>query len=347
MTTQEMPHGPGAPPPGPALARMINGYWLTQMIYTATRLGIADALAGGPQTAGRLAERCGAHARSLHRLLRALASLGVFAEAEDGRFTLTPMAELLRSDVPGSLRGFALYSGDPKQHRYRAWGDLHESVHTGEPAFRRLVGMPPFAYLAESPDAAADFDAAMESYTAECVGAILAHYDFSRCANVIDVGGGHGRVLAEVLKKHASLRGVVFDLPHVVERARALLGREGLSGRSECVGGDFFEAVPAGADLYLLKCIVHDWDDAEAVAILRSCRRAMTRDARLLLVEAVIPPGNDACLGKLMDVNMLVIHGGLERSRAEFAALLDKAGFALADVIITGSTVDLVEARPV
>jgi hypothetical protein len=347
MTTQEMPHGPSAAPAGTALARMINGYWLTQMIYTATRLGIADALAGGPQTAGRLAEQCGAHARSLHRLLRALASLGVFAEAEDGRFTLTPMAELLRSDLPGSLHGFALYSGDPQQHRYRAWGDLHESIRTGEPAFRRLVGMPPFAYLAANLDPAAVFDAAMESYTTECVGTILAHYDFSRCANVVDVGGGHGRVLAEILKKHASLCGVVFDLPHVVGRARAILGREGLSGRSECIAGDFFEAVPAGADLYLLKCIVHDWGDAEAVAILRNCRRAMTRGARLLLAEAVIPPGNDACLGKLMDVNMLVIHGGLERSRAEFAALLDEAGFALADVIITGSTVDLVEARPV
>jgi hypothetical protein len=347
MTTQEMPHGPSASPPGSALARMINGYWLTQMIYTATRLGIADALAGGPQTAGRLAERCGAHARSLHRLLRALASLGVFAENEDGRFTLTPLAELLRSDVPGSLHGLALYSGDPKQHRYRAWGELHKSIRTGEPAFRRLVGVPPFAYLAANLDAAAVFDAAMESYTTECAGAVLAHYDFSRCANIVDVGGGHGRVLAEILKKHASLRDVVFDRPHVVERARALLGREGLSGRSECIGGDFFGAVPAGADLYLLKCIVHDWDDAEAVAILRSCRRAMTKDARLLLVEAVIPAGNDACLGKLMDVNMLVIHGGLERTRAEFAALLDEAGFALGDVIITRSTVDLVEARPV
>jgi O-methyltransferase domain/Dimerisation domain len=347
MTTQESPHGSSASPPGPALARMINGYWLTQMIYTATRLGIADALAGGPQTAGRLAERCGAHPRSLHRLLRALASLGVFAETEDGRFALTPMAELLRRDVPGSLHGLAIYSGDPKQQRYRAWGDLPESVRTGEPAFRRLVGLPPFAYLAANPDAAAEFDAAMESYTTECVGAILAHYDFSRCSSIVDVGGGHGRVLAEILKEHASLRGVVFDLPHVVERAQALLGREGLAGRAECIGGDFFKAVPVGADLYLLKCIVHDWDDAQALALLRTCRRAMTRDARLLLAEAIIPPGNAPCLGKLMDVNMLVIHGGLERTRDEFAALLHEAGFALTDVILTRSTVDLVEARPI
>jgi hypothetical protein len=178
------------------------------------------------------------------------------------------------------------------------------------------------------------------------VGAILDHYDFSSCTSVVDVGGGSGRLLAEILKKHPSLRGAVFDLPRAVEGARALLGREGLSGRSECVGGDFFEAVPAGADLYLLKCILHDWDDAAAVSILQNCRRAMTNDARLLLCEAVIPEGNDACPGKLMDVNMLAIHGGLERTRAELAALLDEAGFALTDVIVTGSTVDLVEARP-
>jgi hypothetical protein len=326
---------------------MINGYWVTQMLYTAARLGVADALAEGPQTASALAARLGAHQRSLYRLLRALSSRGVFAETDGGCFALTPMAELLRSDVPGSLRGLALYSGDPEQQRYRCWGDLHESIRTGEPAFHRLMGMAPFKFLADNPAVAKTFDAAMASYTAESVEAILAGYDFSRCAHVIDVGGGNGRLLAEILKKHAAARGTLFDLPHAVEHARAMLAREGLDGRSACTAGDFFEAVPSGGDLYLLKCIVHDWEDEKAIAILRSCRRAMAKDARLLLAEAVLLPGNDACLGKLMDVNMLVIHGGLERTRAEFAALLEKSGFALAQVVTTGSVVDLVEARPV
>ena len=337
----------GTSPSGRTLARMINGYWVTQMIYTAARFNVADALAGGPQTAEALAERCGAHPRSLYRLLRALASLGIFAETEGGRFQLTPLSELLRSDVAGSLRGLALYSGDPRQHRYDSWGDLYETIRTGEPAFRRLVGMAPFAYLAANPDVASTFDAAMVSYTAETTGAVLGHYDFSRYSHFVDVGGGRGQLLAEVLKKHPAARGTLFDMPHVVAGAQALLQGEGMAERATCTAGDFFKEVPAGGDLYMLKCIVHDWDDRKAITLLRNCRQAMTARARLLLIEAVIPPGNDPSLGKLMDLNMLTIHGGLERTRDEFAALLLEAGFELTAVTLTGSTVDLVEARPV
>jgi hypothetical protein len=332
---------------GRALARMINGYWVTQLISTAARLNIADALAEGPQTAGALAERCGAHPRSLYRLLRALASLGIFAETEGNRFSLTPMAELLRSDVPGSFHGHAAYSGDPKHHRYDSWGGLYETVLTGEPAFPKITGMRPFAYLAANPDIAKMFDAAMVSYTSESVGAVLAHYDFARYTQLIDVGGGHGRLLAEILKKHPAASGTVFDLPHVLEGTRALFEREGLAGRASCAAGDFFKEVPAGADLYILKSILHDWDDQKAVAILKNCRRAMTAQGRLLLVESVIPAGNEPGLGKLMDINMMVIHGGLERNHAEFSALLKESGFELTAVTMTGSTVDLVEARPV
>jgi hypothetical protein len=326
---------------------MINGYWVTQLISTAARLNIADALATGPQTAGALAERCGAHPRSLYRLLRALASLGLFAEIEDGRFTLTPMGELLRSDVPGSLHGLAAYSGDPRHHRYDSWGRLYETVLTGEPAFPQITGMRPFAYLAANPDIARLFDAAMVAYSTESVGAVLAHHDFSRYGHIIDVGGGHGLLIAEILKKHPAARGTVFDLPHVLEGTRALFAREGLTDRASCTAGDFFKEVPSGADLYMLKSILHDWDDQKAVAILRSCRQAMTEQGRLLLVESVIPPGNEPGLGKLMDINMMVIHGGLERTHAEFSALLKEAGFELTAVTMTGSTVDLVEARPV
>lgn len=333
--------------PSDALAEMINGYWLTQMLSTAARLKVADALAEGPRTAGELAARLGVHERSLYRLLRALASRGVFAETAAGRFGLTPMADLLRSDVPGSLWGLAQYAGDPEQQRYRCWGDLHESIRTGAPAFHRLMGMAPFEYLARNPEVARTFDAAMASYTAASVSAILESYDFSRHAHIVDVGGGNGRLLAAILAKHGRAHGTLFDLPHAVEAARAHLAREGLAARSRCISGDFFERVPAEGDLYLLKCVVHDWEDEKAIAILKSCRRAMGRDARLLLAEAVIVPGNDPCLGKLMDVNMLVIHGGLERTQAELAALLEKSGFELSGVVFTGSVVDLVEARPV
>jgi hypothetical protein len=341
---EESPPGRDA---GRALARMINGYWVTQMISTAARLDVAGALAEGPKTAGALAERCGAHPRSLYRLLRALASLGIFAETEDGRFTLTPLAELLRGDVPGSLRGLALYSGDPRQHRYGSWGDLYETVRTGEPAFPRLTGMRPFAYLAANTDLAETFHAAMVSYTTESVGAVLEHYDFSPYPQIVDVGGGHGRLLAEILKTHARACGAVFDLPQVLDGARKLFEQEGLAGRASCVAGDFFEQVPPGANLYMLKSVLHDWDDEKAVAILKSCRRAMTGEARLLLVESVIPSGNAPGLGKLMDINMMVIHGGLERTHAEWAKLLEVSRFALEAVTMTDAAVDLVQARPV
>ena len=239
--------------PARALSRMINGYWVTQLISTAARLNIADALA----------------------------SMGIFAETEGHRFSLTPMAELLRSDVPGSLHGHAAYSGDPRHHRYDSWGNLYETVLTGEPAFPKITGMRPFAYLAANPDLAKMFDAAMVSYTSESVGAVLAHYDFARFPHLMDVGGGHGRLLAEILKKHPAARGTVFELPHVLEGTRTLFEREGLSGRTSCAAGDFFKEVPAGADLYILKSILHDWDDQKASAILKSCRRAMTAQARL------------------------------------------------------------------
>jgi DNA-binding transcriptional ArsR family regulator len=330
-----------------ALTSMINGYWMTQMIYTAARLGIADVLAEEPQTVSELAARLGVHQPSLYRLLRALASRGIFTEREDGCFDLTPMAELLRTDVPGSLHGLALYSGAPEQHRYDSWGDLYETIRTGEPAFHRLVGTSPFAYLAANPDTARTFDAAMASYTAAASSAILARYDFSRHSHVVDVGGGNGRLLADILRRHHMLRGTLFDLDHVASRARTLFEREGLAARINCVTGNFHQQVPSGGDLYMLKNILHDWADDRAIAILRACRAAMSENSRLLILESVLRPGNEPGLGKLMDMNMLVIHGGLERTEAEYASLLRKSGFVLTKVRMTGSVVDLVEALPV
>ena len=330
-----------------ALSSMINGYWMTQMIYTAARLGIADALAEGPQTLSALASRLGVHQPSLYRLLRALASRGIFVETEDGFFDLTPMAELLRSDVPGSLHGLAVYSGAPEHHRYDSWGDLYETIRTGEPAFHRLVGTSPFAYLASNPEMARTFDAAMAFYTAAASNAILAGYDFSPHSHIIDIGGGNGRLLADILRRHRLLRATLLDLDHVAGRARTLFEREGLSARVECVAGNFLEEIPSGGDLYLLKNILHDWPDERAIAILRATRKAMGENSRLLIVESVLRPGNDPVPGKLMDLNMLVIHGGIERTAAEYAALLRESGFVLVDVRMTGSVVDLIEALPV
>lgn len=329
-----------------ALMQMINGYWMTQMIYTAARLRIADALAEGPKTVAELASRLNVHELSLYRLLRALASRGIFTETQDSTFQLTPMAELLRSDVTGSLHGLALYSGAPEQHRYNSWGELFETVRTGEPAFHRVVGKSPFEYLSENTEAARTFDAAMASWTAAAANTILAHYDFSCHSHIMDVGGGNGRLLSEILGRYQSLRGTLFDVDHVASRARTLFGKEGLGTRVDCVGGSFLEQIPSGCDLYILKNILHDWADETAVEILRVCRRAMSDDSRLLIVESVIRPGNEPGTGKLMDMNMLVIHGGRERTEAEYGELLSQSGFALARVRVTGSVVDLIEALP-
>ncbi len=328
-----------------ALTAMINGYWMTQMIYTAARLGVADALAEGPQTVSALAARLGVHEPSLHRLLRALASREIFSETEDGCFELTPMAELLRSDVPCSLHGLALYSGAPEQHRYDSWGDLHETIRTGEPAFHRLVGTSPFAYLGANPEAARTFDAAMASYTAAASNAILARYDFSRHSHIVDVGGGNGRLLSDIVTRYSQLRGTLFDLEHVARRARTLFKREGLANRINCISGNWLEQVPSGGDLYILKNVLHDWADEPAIAILRACRKAMSGDSRLLVVESVLQQGNEPGMGKLMDMNMLVIHGGLERTEAEYAKLLGQSGFVLAKAEVTGSVVDVIEAE--
>jgi len=240
--------GRGDTPNEVALTGMINGYWMTQMIYTAARLGVADALAEGPQTVAVLAARLSVHQPSLYRLLRALASRGIFRETDDGCFELTPMAELLRSDVPGSLHGLALYSGAPEQHRYNSWGDLYETIRTGEPAFPRLVGTSPFAYLASNSDAARTFDAAMASYTAAASKAIFAQYDFSRHSHIIDVGGGSGRLLADILKRYPSVQGTLFDVDHVARHARTLFEREGLTPRINSLSGNFLEQIPSGGD---------------------------------------------------------------------------------------------------
>ncbi|HWA98022.1 MAG TPA: methyltransferase [Pirellulales bacterium] len=325
------------------LRQAITGYWLSQMVYVAARLGIADLLTDGPKAIGELARATGSHERSLYRLMRGLASLGVFAEIDGQQFKLTPDAEPLRSDRPDSLRAVSLMMGD---EHYHAWGELLHSVKTGECAFEHLYRKNVFDYMAERPEQAKTFDAAMTGIHGRETAAMLDAYDLSGVGQFIDVGGGNGSTLAAVLIRYPKLRGTLFDLPGVAERAKERLAAAGVAGRATAVGGSFFESVPSGGDAYLLRHIIHDWDDERSLRILRACRAAMSTAARLLIVESVIAPGNEPSFGKLLDLNMLVVPGGEERTEEEYRALLAQAGFELTRVVPTVAEVSVVEARP-
>ena len=302
--------------PRDALLRMTNAYQVSQAIHVAATLGIADLLEDGPKSADELAEATGTHAPTLYRLLRALASVGVFAEQSDSRFGSTTLADYLRTDAPGSLRAWARLIGQP--HFWASWGHLLHSVRTGEPAFPDLHGTNVWEHRAAHPEDSAIFDAAMTGLSAPVAEAVAQSYDFSRIGVLADVGGGEGGLLAAILAANPTLRGVLFDLPHVVATAGALLERAGVANRCEIVGGSFFETVPEGADAYLLKSIIHDWDDAAAIEILRTCRAPMADTARLLVVEPVIRPGNEPDRAKFSDLNMLVMLGGRERTADDF-----------------------------
>lgn len=333
--------GPPAPPPPVALIQLTTSCWVSQAVYVAAKLGVADLLKDGPKGCDELAEATQSDPGSLRRLLRLLASAGVFAETSDGRFDLTPIAECLRSDGPYSMRAWATMVGE--DWHWRMWGELLYSVRTGKPAFDHVHGARPFEYFPRNPEAARLFDEAMTSLSASEVGAILAAYDFSKYKKIIDVAGGHGSLIIPLLKISLEASAILFDLPHVIERAKGRIEGEGLAERCELVGGDFFQAAPAGGDLYVLKHIIHDFGDEDALTILRNCRRAMSGDARLLIIEMVIPPGNEPSFGKLVDLEMLLI-GGIERAEAEYRTLLAEASFKLTSITPTTSPVSIVES---
>jgi hypothetical protein len=329
-----------------ALLHMVTGCWVSQALYVAAKLGIADLLHEGPQSCASLAEATQTHAGALYRVLRALASVGVLAEHEEGRFRLTPLADLLRTDAPGSLRAFAIMLGAPEH--WRAWEGVLHSVRTGQPAFDHVFGSPLFQYFSTHPEAARIFDDAMTSRSGQENIAIVAAYDFAAIHTVVDVGGGQGTLLASILGVHPNTRGVLFDLSHVIAPTRARIERTGQAARWECVAGDFFAAVPAGGDCYLLKKVIHDWDDERAKHILTNCRTAIPDTGRLLLIEPLIPPGNEASFNKLLDLLMLVWNaGGRERTEREHQSLLASSGFHLSRVIPTRSGVSIIEAVPV
>jgi hypothetical protein len=331
-------------PPGERVRRLVMGFRATQLVHVAARLGIADLLRDGPQDASALATAVRAHPRALYRLLRALASLGLFAETPEGRFQLTSLGELLRGDAPGSLRPLALLYGE--DWVWRAYGGVFHSVMTGRPAFEHVHGQGLFDYLQRHPEAAASFDYGMTAYSEQEAAAILGTYDFADAGTIVDIGGGAGALLASILTAHPRARGVLFEQPGVIDRARDLMTRAGLVERCATEGGDFFERVPSGGDLYVLKSVLHNWDDADGAAILRACRSAMHSRARLLIIERVIPEGNEPSEAKLFDINMLVMLSGLERTVDEYRTLLRSGGFDLTRVIPTAAPVSVLEASP-
>lgn len=326
------------------LQSLINGGWIARAIGVAAELGIADLLADGPRSSAELARATDAHPRALYRLLRALASVAIFTEVEPATFGLTPMAELLRSDAPKSLRGWArLTDGDVQ---WATWSQLDYSIRTGQPAFQRVHGMETWEYRARHPSANEIMNAAMTSGSAQLADIIAPAFNFPEVHTLVDVGGGQGIVLAAILRAHPALHGILFDQPHVVDGVGNAFEKAGVADRCRVIGGNFFESVPRGADGYLLKHVIHDWDDEHAIAILANCRRAMQAHAALLLIEEVIPSGDAPSHAKLADLNMLIGPGGQERTEAEYRALYAAAGFSLERVIETGSRLSIIEGTP-
>lgn len=329
-------------PPSAQLLRMIFSFMTSQAISVAAKLGVADLLEGEAKSADELAQATGVQARPLYRILRALASVGIFAEDDARRFRLTPLAEPLRSDAPDSLRALSIFFG--ADWHWRVWSELSYSAQTGQPAFERIYGKPYFDYLAENPAPARIFDNAMTSFSASVGAAVIDAYDFTGIKKLVDVGGGHGLLLASILEKYPRMTGVVFDAPTVIEGAKDLIKARGVEGRCQTVGGDFFTSVPPGGDAYIMKHIIHDWEDERALTILKNCHRAMTEDGKLLVVEMVIPEGNAPSLGKFLDLEMLLFLHSYERTEAEYRALFERAGFRLTRIVPTGMPHSVIEA---
>jgi hypothetical protein len=331
-----------APPPHLQLVQMAMGHWVSRIVHVAAVLRLADHLAAGPRTAEELAGPTGTQAASLYRLMRGLANLGIFTESADRRFALTPLGEAMKTGAPGSARASILtVASDWWVEGFR---ELMYSVQTGKSGFEKALGMPIFDWLAKDPNAASLFSETMIGFHGEEPAAVAAAYDFSGIATLADVGGATGHLLSVVLARNPSMRGVLFDLRHVVQDAPALLAARGMTDRVTIEEGDFFERVPEGADAYLLSHIIHDWNEEQCMTILGNCRKVMRPASRLLIVEMVLPSNDVPHPGKMLDLMMLVGPGGQERTGAEYGVLLQKAGFRMTKVVPTASPVSVVEA---
>lgn len=326
------------------MLQIISGFWISRAVYVIAKLGVPDLLKSGPKTAAELASATGTHAPSLFRILRALVSVGVLSSTEEGGFAQTPVSETLVTDAPGSLRWFAV--SELGQEHYPAWGNLMHSVKTGEIAFDNFFGADIWKYFQQNPEDAAVFNNSMTNVTAHTNEAITSLYDFSQFGTIVDVGGGHGGLITSILEKNPQVKGVLFDAAEVIEGARPKIEAAGLADRLETVAGDFFKSVPEGGDAYVMKWIIHDWDDEKSNTILRNIRSRMQPNSKLILVDCVVPETDEPHFSKFIDLNMLVMTGGKERTEKEFAQILEAAGFKLLRVISTDMPHSIVEAEP-
>ena len=332
---------PPAPHPTEMMMRLITGYWLSQAVGVAAHLGIADALVAGSRTSDELGKALGAHGKSVYRLMRLLTSIGVFSQDSDDHFRLNPLGETLLSGGPGSVRNFAITETAPGH--WLPWGRLFDSVKTGKPMTHETLGMPLFDWYGQNTEEAGFFNAAMGDLSALAAAELVRVYDFSTAQSVMDVGGSHGILLAAVLTANSEARGTLYDLPHVIDTADQHIDPV-VKGRCELVSGDFFKSVPKGGDVHLLKQIIHDWDDEQAALILTNCHDALAPAGKLLLVEMVVPSDNQPNMAQAMDLNMLAILGGRERTEEEYRTLLKASGFKLERVIATHSPFSVIEA---
>jgi hypothetical protein len=325
------------------MQELIFGAWISQAITVVAGLGVADTLASGPLPVNDLASKVGTDPDALRRLLRVLISKGIFAQRDDGAYELTPLADLLRSDAPVSMAAMARFVGS-RQHREH-WSLLTEAIKTGTSVVPALRGKSFFDYLGDDPEFAQTFNDAMTSLSGVWFGPLVEAYDFTRYSTIVDVGGGHGRLLAAILASAPNTQGVLYDLPEVIAGAAPLLQENHVAERVRLAEGSFFDGVPAGGNAYVLKHIIHDWDDDAAIQILRNVRSAAADGAALLLVEGVIPENTGESLFKLTDMEMLLFNNGRERTAGEYSRLLGEAGFQMIGVVDTASPMSIIEAR--
>jgi hypothetical protein len=322
------------------MRRLLDGYQVTKALYVVARLGIADLLADGPLPVADLATAANVQADALYRVLRALEAVGVFAEVAPRHFALTPLAEILREGYPGSMRANILFVGDEP---YRAWADLMYSVQTGKPAFEHVFGAPHFTYLAAHSDSSAVFDRAMSGNSRVSAADVATAYPFPATGTIVDVGGGQGALIAAILQAHPGLEGILFDQAHVVAGAPPVLEEAGVAVRCAIAGGDFFTPPLPIGDIYMLRQIIHDWDDERALMILRNCAIAMRPNGRVLVIEVIITPGPASSAGKFLDLQMMVMNGGRQRTEEEYRQLFAAAGLRLTRALPTASTISVVE----
>ena len=334
--------GAAALPPHVQVIQMATAYWASRVVYVAAKLNLADYLADGPKKADALAGPTGTHARSLYRIMRTLSSLGIFAEDAEHRFSLTPLGESLKRGAPGSAHATIVTLGS--EWVWQGFEQLLYSVQTGKSACEKVLGEPAFDWLAKHPEEASLFSETMIGFHGMEPPAVAAAYDFSEIGTLVDVGGASGNLITTILAAHSRPRGILFDLPHVVKDAPALIKSRGLDNRIAIESGSFFDAVPTGGDAYTLSHIIHDWSEGQCLTILGNCRKAMNPDGRVLIIEMVLPEGNEPHPGKMLDLMMLVGPAGEERTAPEYRELLGKAGLRLTRVVPTQSPVSVVEA---